>query len=67
MYKRQVREQLKKLCTQMISEWGLKCVLALFPSTDELDAAMRENPDSFDLLLLDIQMEGCLLYTSSCV
>ena len=53
-----VREQLKKLCTQMISEWGLKCVLALFPSTDELDAAMRENPDSFDLLLLDIQMEG---------
>lgn len=53
-----VREQLKKLCTQIISEWGIRSVPVLFPSADELDAAMRENPDSFDLLLLDIQMEG---------
>lgn len=50
--------QLQDLCAQILSDWDMQGAVQLFASADALDAEMREAPDTFDLLLLDIQMEG---------
>ena len=52
------REYVGALCGEILSEWGAAHTVTLFASTGELSARLDREPEAFDLLLLDIQMEG---------
>ena len=52
------REYVGALCGEILPEWGAAHTVTLFASTGELSARLDREPEAFDLLLLDIQMEG---------
>ena len=52
------RAQLGELCGALLSARQIDHSVALFPSADALAAALARDEEAFDLLLLDIQMEG---------
>ena len=49
---------LLKLCDKLLSGHQIPHMLRLFENADLLAKALAQNSDAFDLLLLDIQMEG---------
>lgn len=49
---------LEALCGQLLSRRGISYTLARFASADELREVLERDLSAFDLLLLDIQMEG---------
>ena len=52
------RAHVGSLCSELLGEWGVEHAVALFPSAEALEERLRREPDAFDLLILDIQMEG---------
>lgn len=52
------RDNLTKLCRAFLDAQGIPGTLEVFPNTVELEEALEEAPGRYDLLLLDIQMEG---------
>ena len=52
------RAHLGELCTKLLSARGIDHTLALFDSADALAEALDRDGRCFDLLLLDIQMDG---------
>lgn len=53
-----VRGELHTLCGDILSAAGVEHSIVDFTSAQQLEAVLREQPNPFDLLLLDIQMEG---------
>ncbi|HJB90781.1 MAG TPA: LytTR family DNA-binding domain-containing protein [Candidatus Eisenbergiella merdigallinarum] len=51
-------KQLIKTCDTLLSDRQIPHTLCLFENADSLAKALEQNSDAFDLLLLDIQMEG---------
>lgn len=49
---------LMKTCDTLLSDRQIPHTLRLFENADSLAQALEENSEAFDLLLLDIQMEG---------
>lgn len=52
------RDNLTNLCRAFLDAQGIPGTLEVFPNTVELEEALEEAPGRYDLLLLDIQMEG---------
>lgn len=52
------RDNLTKLCRAFLDAQGIPGTLEVFPNTVELEEALEEAPGRYDLLLLDIQMQG---------
>ena len=55
---RHIREELCALCRQSLGELNIPYDITSFSSADRLGEAIKEKIDVFDLLILDIQMEG---------
>ena len=53
-----VRAQLHSLCQEILIENGIEHSIMDFASAQQLDDVLTEENSPFDLLLLDIQMEG---------
>lgn len=53
-----LREQLRSLCHDILEEDGIGHEITVFSSAQELDRILKEKGQPFDLLILDIQMEG---------
>lgn len=53
-----IRGELDALCREILEEAGISYTVNLFPSAEELEKALSSQADPFDLLLLDIQMQG---------
>ena len=58
-----LRTQLCGLCEEIFKEWGIQYTISDFSSSDFSSAeaaaqVLTRDPEAFDLLLLDIQMEG---------
>lgn len=53
-----IRSQLCDLCADILKEWSLPHTIGSFSSAEELNKYLAEHDDPFDVLLLDIQMEG---------
>lgn len=53
-----IREQLSSLCHNILQEDGIEHTIAAFSSANELGKLLLVENAPFDLLLLDIQMEG---------
>ena len=51
-------DNLTNLCRAFLDAQGIPGTLEVFPNTVELEEALEEAPGRYDLLLLDIQMEG---------
>lgn len=51
-------KQLMKMCDTLLSKKQIPHTLCLFENADSLAKALEQNGEAFDLLLLDIQMEG---------
>jgi len=54
---RHERENIYKLCNEILSESGFPFRVASFCGADELLCVLEESPSAFDLLILDIKME----------
>lgn len=52
------RAHLSELCTELLSARGIDHTLTLFDSADALAKVLERDGRCFDLLLLDIQMDG---------
>ena len=53
-----IRKELCTLCCSILTEDGIACEMAEFSSAQALKEVLQEKGDCFDLLILDIQMEG---------
>ena len=53
-----VRTHLHSLCHAILTEAGVEHSIADFPSAQQLEKLLAAESNPFDLLLLDIQMEG---------
>ncbi len=53
-----IREEMCSLCRDILTEEKIEQVVTAFASAEELERVLREEGTPFDLLLLDIQMEG---------
>ena len=53
-----IREELCSLCRGILEEKKIDCRITAFAKARELEQALGESASAFDLLLLDIQMEG---------
>lgn len=53
-----LREELRSLCHDILEEDGIGHEITVFSSAQELDRVLKEKGQPFDLLILDIQMEG---------
>lgn len=53
-----IREELASLCRQILTQDGIQHEITVFSSAQELDRILLAESAPFDLLLLDIQMEG---------
>lgn len=51
-------QYLFRMCNEVLTEWQIPHTLSLFASADMLAKALEQDSKAFDLLLLDIQMEG---------
>ena len=54
---RHERNNIDKLCNEILSESGFPFRVTSFCGADELLCVLEENPSAFDLLILDIRME----------
>lgn len=54
----QIREELCSLCRAILTEDGIDHEIVAFRSAQELEKVLTAESSPFDLLLLDIQMEG---------
>ena len=52
------RARVEALCGEILTEWGTSYTVASFSRAEALLERLREKPEAFDLLLLDIQLEG---------
>ena len=52
------RARVEALCGEILAEWGAAYSVSAFSSAEALLERLREAPEAFDLLLLDIQLEG---------
>lgn len=52
------RAWVEALCGEILTEWGAPYTVASFSQAEALLERLREEPEAFDLLLLDIQLEG---------
>lgn len=55
---KQMREEMCALCCKALEEMNIPYDIMAFSSADQLGETMRGKQERFDLLLLDIQMEG---------
>lgn len=53
-----LRTQLCGLCEEIFKEWGIQYTISDFSSAEAAAQVLTRDPEAFDLLLLDIQMEG---------
>ena len=53
-----VRDEMCALCRDILTEEQIEHEVTLFSSAEELEKILAESEHPFDLLLLDIQMEG---------
>ena len=53
-----IRAQLHSLCREVLNEIGVEHSIMDFSSAQELENLLEAENNPFDLLLLDIQMEG---------
>lgn len=51
-------EQMRALCSEILSQWGIEYAIETFLSADSLEEAISGVSDRFDLLILDIGMQG---------
>lgn len=53
-----IRAQLHSLCHEILTEAAVEHSIADFPSAQQMEKLLAAESNPFDLLLLDIQMEG---------
>lgn len=53
-----IRKELCALCCDILAEDGIVYEITEFSSAENLEEVLQEKGDCFDLLILDIQMEG---------
>lgn len=54
---RNIRGALVSLCNEILNEISIEHSVTEFSSAEELETELSDNPDAFDILLLDIQMD----------
>lgn len=53
-----IRKEISALCQEILTEDGIRHVITEFSEAEELDRVLKEEGHPFDLLILDIQMNG---------